>query len=231
MANDRALGLRIHQHLTELGLETPMQEQHIDRCCNGSAEEDGVRRMGRFNNVRDGFQKIMYNLGLDLEDDSLHDTPKRMAKMYCNEVFQGLDFLEFPACTTVENKMQYQEMVCVRNIEVKTMCEHHLVPFIGGATIAYIPNKKVLGLSKFNRVVDFFCRRPQIQERLTEQVSAALRMILETEDVAVVIKAKHFCVHLRGVEDSCSDTVTSRIAGKFRSESDLRAEFLALTRD
>jgi GTP cyclohydrolase I len=222
MANDIELGMKVHQHLLGLGLETPMVKSR--------PEALGPYELKPFEAIQSCHHGIMESLGLDLNDDSLKDTPKRIAKMYCHEIFNGLDYANFPKCTTVENKMQYQEMVCVDQIEVKSMCEHHFLPFVGFATIAYIPAKKVLGLSKFNRVTDFFSRRPQIQERLTEQVSAALRLILETEDVAVVIRSSHFCVKLRGVEDSCSDTITSRLSGKFRTVDSLRAEFLALSR-
>jgi GTP cyclohydrolase I len=221
MANDKELGERVHKHLLALGLETPMVKMSPD-----NLEANG----GKFGNIQHSHGVIMQCLGLDMSDDSLKDTPRRIAKMYCQEIFNGLDYENFPKCTTVENKMKYEEMVCIDNIEVKSMCEHHFLPFVGNATVAYIPNEKVLGLSKFNRVVDFFARRPQIQERLTEQISAALRLILETEDVAVVIRSSHFCVKLRGVEDSCSDTITSRVAGRFRTVDSLRAEFLALSR-
>jgi GTP cyclohydrolase I len=217
-SNDKELGARINRMLMEKGLETPFDGEglkQVDQQCR---------------EVTHQFASIMDTLGLDRTDDSLMDTPKRVAKMFCEEIFYGLDYANFPKCTVVDNKMQYNEMVQGK-CSVKSMCEHHFVPFIGIAHVAYLPDKKVLGLSKFNRVVDFFCRRPQIQERLTEQVSAALRLILETDDVAVVIQAKHFCVHLRGVQDSVSDTTTSKLSGKFRSVPELRAEFLALARN
>lgn len=225
MACNPELGNKVHEHLLQLGIETPMVSY-----IPGEQRHLGCTHSPMYNQVTDNFRGIMDSLRLDLKDDSLQDTPRRIAKMYCQEIFTGLDYANFPKCTTVENKMQYQEMVCVDKIEVKSMCEHHFLPFIGYATVAYIPDQKVLGLSKFNRIVTFFARRPQIQERLTEQVSAALRLILETEDVAVVIRADHYCVKLRGVEDSCSNTITSRLSGKFRTVSELRQEFLALSR-
>lgn len=219
MANDPSLGVAIHEVLVEMGIETPMTI---------GSQTDLATQSEKFGTIEKCHSHIMHSLGLDLNDDSLQDTPKRIAKMYCNEIFTGLDYAQFPKCTTVENKMHYDEMVCVRNIEVKSMCEHHFLPFTGTAHIAYIPRQKVLGLSKFNRVTDFFSRRPQIQERLTEQIAAALSLILDTEDIAVVIKAKHYCVSLRGVQDSCSDTVTSKLSGRFRNNSSLRAEFLSI---
>jgi GTP cyclohydrolase I len=148
--------------------------------------------------------------------------------MWKNELFWGLDYNNFPKATVVENKMRYDEMVLERNITVQSMCEHHLLPILGGAHVAYIPKHKVLGLSKLNRIVDFFCRRPQIQERLTAQIFHTLTYLLETEDVAVCIAAEHLCVKIRGVEDSCSDTVTSQLGGVFKSRDMPRQEFFSL---
>ena len=156
------------------------------------------------------------------------DTPKRVAKMYVNEIFWGLDYAAFPKVTVVDNKMQYNEMVVEKGISVQSYCEHHLVNIDGLATVGYIPNNKVLGLSKMNRVVEYFSRRPQIQERLTEQIYHALSFILETENVALTIDAKHFCVKSRGVEDTECSTVTSRLGGNFKEHPEVRAEFLAL---
>ena len=218
---DIALGMQIHEILLDAGIETPMNKEiSLDEML-GTYQSQVVHNCQH---------TIMRALKLDMGDDSLKDTPKRIAKMYCQEIFTGLDYANFPKCTTVENKMGYEEMVSVNNIEVLSMCEHHFLPFVGKAHIAYLPNKKVLGLSKFNRVVDFFSRRPQIQERLTEQVALALRFILKTDDVAVVINADHYCVRLRGVKDGGSSTVTSKLTGKFRENPALRQEFLALTR-
>ncbi len=169
----------------------------------------------------------MLALGLNMHDDSLKDTPKRVAKMYVKEIFNGLDYSNFPKCTTVENKMKYDEMVCVDKINVQSNCEHHFVIIDGLAKVAYIPNEKVLGLSKINRIVEFFSKRPQIQERLTEQIHHALVFILGTEDVAVQIKATHFCVKARGVEDTSSLTTTSKLGGMFR-RNEVRNEFFNL---
>lgn len=216
---DKELGLLIQSHLANAGLETPMLD--MPRPIKGHTTSESVKH---------SVVTIMSSLGLDLTDDSLKDTPKRVAKMYCEEIFTGLDYNNFPSCSTFENKMQADEMVLVKDIEVKSMCEHHFMPFIGTAVCAYIPRQKILGLSKFNRVVDFFARRPQVQERLTEQVSTALRVILETEDVAVTICAKHLCTSFRGVKDFMSSTTTSKLSGRFREVPELRQEFLTLAR-
>lgn len=220
--NDPKLGRDIHEHLTKLGIETPMMPRPTTHLAVVNAE--------RFDKIKASHASIMCALGLDLEDDSLQDTPNRVADMLLNETMFGLDYNNFPKATTNENKYKYEEMVAVNGITVQSMCEHHFQPFVGHASVAYIPKDRILGLSKFNRIVDFFSRRPQVQERLTEQVHAALRYILDTEDVAVVIRAEHFCVKLRGVQDACSDTVTSKLSGKFRTVDPLRAEFLALAR-
>jgi len=146
--------------------------------------------------------------------------------MYVNEIFWGLDYDAFPKCTTVENKMKYDEMVVERNVNVQSNCEHHFVVIDGKAVVGYIPNKKVLGLSKINRVVEYFSKRPQIQERLTEQIYYALEYILETSNIAVVIDAQHYCVKSRGVEDVGSSTVTAKLGGCFKSDPAARAEFM-----
>ncbi len=177
------------------------------------------------------FSQIMNVLGLDLNDDSLRDTPKRIAKMYVNEVFGGLHPENFPAMTVIENKMKYDQMVCVQNIEVMSMCEHHFQPIDGFATVAYIPNKKVIGLSKINRIVEFFSRRPQVQERLTKQIADCLSYILETEDIAVHINARHYCVIARGIQDSHSSTTTTDLRGEFKVSGDTRSEFLKQCRN
>jgi GTP cyclohydrolase I len=148
--------------------------------------------------------------------------------MYTNEIFYGLDIEAFPKCTTVENKMLYDEMVVERNVNVQSNCEHHFVVIDGFATVAYIPSNRVLGLSKINRVVEYFSKRPQIQERLTEQIFHALQYILDTENVAVVIDAQHFCVRSRGVEDTGSRTVTSKLGGGFKTDPSVRAEFMRM---
>ncbi|MBC7743353.1 MAG: GTP cyclohydrolase I FolE [Bdellovibrionaceae bacterium] len=172
------------------------------------------------------FAEIMKTLGLDLKDDSLRDTPGRIAKMYVNEVFSGLDVKNFPKITVIDNSMEYDQMVCVQDIEVISMCEHHFQPIDGFATVAYIPNKKVIGLSKLNRIVEFFGRRPQVQERLTKQVTDCMQYLLGTEDVAVHINAKHYCVIARGIQDTHSTTTTSDLRGAFKMRPETRTEFL-----
>ena len=212
---DPVLGQKVHEHLVSVGVETPVVD-------------NGLSRKEKIDKIENYFDHIVSTLGLDLEDDSLIDTPKRVAKMYVNEIFWGLDYDAFPKATVVENKMQYNEMVVEKGVSVQSYCEHHFVNIDGLATVAYVPNKKVLGLSKMNRIVEYFSRRPQIQERLTEQIYHALSFILETENVAVMIDAKHFCVKSRGVEDTQCSTVTSRLGGSFKEHPEVRAEFLAL---
>jgi len=172
------------------------------------------------------FGKIMEALGLDLNDDSLSGTPKRVGRMYVEEIFSGLDYNTFPKCTAVESKMHYDEMIIEKDVTVSSTCEHHFVVINGLAKIAYIPKGKILGLSKINRIVNFFARRPQIQERLGEQIYHALAFILETEDVAVEISAIHYCVKSRGIQDTNSYTVTRKLGGKFRENHETRNEFL-----
>lgn len=212
---DPALGLAVQAHLETMGLQTPMVPNTLS-----------IKQ--KVSKIEKHMTGIMEALGLDLTDDSLIETPLRVAKMYCSEIFWGLDPENFPKCTAVENKMQYDEMVVERGVSVQSNCEHHFVIIDGLATVAYLPNKKVLGLSKINRVVEYFSKRPQIQERLTSQIAAALAFILETEDVAVVINAQHYCVKSRGVEDTGSSTITSHLGGKFRTDPMVRAEFLAI---
>lgn len=214
--SDSNLGQFVAEHLLSCGVETPMT--HNVRTSSG--RKTFV--------IEEKFRDIMVALGLDLSDDSLCDTPRRVAKMYVNEIFWGLNYDNFPKCTTVENKMRYDEMVIERNINVQSNCEHHFVVIDGKATVAYIPKKKVLGLSKINRVVEFFSKRPQIQERLTEQIFHALQFILETDDIAVLIDAQHYCVKSRGIQDVGSSTITSKVGGEFKSDPSVRAEFMNL---
>lgn len=173
------------------------------------------------------FRDILETLGLDLTNDSLRDSPQRIAKMYVNEIFRGLDTNNFPKITVVENDMNYDQMIVVRDVKVISTCEHHFVTIDGKATIAYIPTGKVIGLSKLNRIADFFSRRPQVQERLTKQIVDCLVHVLETENVAVHINAKHYCVISRGIEDTGSSTATCDLRGEFRTDPRTRAEFLS----
>lgn len=172
------------------------------------------------------FTKIMKTLGLDLKDDSLRDTPRRIAKMYVNEIFGGLHEENFPKITVIENTMQYDQMVCVQDIEVISTCEHHFQPIDGYATVAYIPRKKVIGISKINRIVEYFAKRPQVQERLTKQIADCLEHILGTDNVAVHINARHYCVIARGIQDTHSTTTTSDLRGDFKTRNETRTEFL-----
>jgi GTP cyclohydrolase I len=214
------LGLKVHEHLVKMGVETPTLAAAMN-----------IDRKEKIEHIEEHFTHIMRLLGLDLTDDSLIETPKRVAKMYVNEIFWGLDYEAFPKCTTVDNKMKYNEMVCERNINVQSNCEHHFVVIDGLATVAYVPKDKVLGLSKINRIVEYFSKRPQIQERLTEQIFHTLQYILDTEDVAVMIDAQHYCVKSRGVEDTGSSTVTSRLGGGFKNDPAARAEFYQIARE
>jgi GTP cyclohydrolase I len=214
---DPELGQQVHEHLFKMGVETPRRDNGIDRKLKIAM-------------IEEKFQDIMGILGLDLTDDSLIETPKRVAKMYVNEIFWGLDYDAFPKCTTVDNKMNYNEMVVERNVNVQSNCEHHFVVIDGVATVAYVPKKRVLGLSKINRIVEYFSKRPQIQERLTEQIFHTLQFILDTEDVAVMIDAQHYCVKSRGVEDTGSSTVTVRLGGGFKTDASARNEFLSIAR-
>lgn len=173
--------------------------------------------------IQEKVKDIMELLGLDLTDDSLQDTPKRVAKMYVDEIFCGLNQAP-PAITVQENKFKYDQMLIETNIKVHSTCEHHLVPIVGYAHIAYIPKDKILGLSKFNRIVDYFSRRPQVQERLTNDILTFLKKALETDDVAVVIDAVHMCVKLRGIKDQDTITRTAAISGKFQTQ-ETRQEF------
>lgn len=171
------------------------------------------------------FEEIMNTLGLDLNDDSLKGTPLRVAKMYVKEIFNGLDPQNKPESTLFENKFQYNQMLVEKDIKVHSYCEHHFVPIVGKAHVAYISNGQVVGLSKINRLVDYFSRRPQVQERLTEQIAEELKKILRTEDVAIIIEAEHMCVALRGIKDHGSSTTTSSYHGKFL-QNDTKNEFL-----
>ncbi len=212
---DATLGAAVNNYLTTVGVQTPLVPNDLTE-------------NNKINVIQDAMTVVLKTLGLDLSDDSLSETPNRVAKMFVQELYWGLDFDKFPKCTTVSNKMGYDEMVIERNIKVMSDCEHHLRTIAGTAHIAYIPKDKVLGLSKMPRIVDYFARRPQIQERLCEQVFHALSFILGTEDVAVVIEAEHFCVKQRGVEDATASTITSKLGGCFKSDPSVRAEFMHL---
>jgi GTP cyclohydrolase I len=195
--------------------ETPMRDDAFEI----SDQEKMLR-------IADHFREIMLTLGLDLNDDSLKGTPKRVAKMFVKEVFSGLDPANKPEIALFDNKYAYEQMLVEKNITLYSFCEHHFIPIIGKAHVAYISSGKVVGLSKINRIVEYFAKRPQVQERLTEQIAEHLKTVLQTEDVAVVIDATHLCVAARGVKDVNSSTVTSHYSGKFLEEN-TRKEFLS----
>lgn len=218
--SDAPLGLQVHEHLKELGIETPMHLDIVQSDLNPKVEK-----------LTELFTQVWETLGMDLSDDSLIDTPRRMAKMYVNEIYWGLDYSKFPKCTTIENKMQVDGMVVIKDINIQSNCEHHGVVIGGGAVVAYIPKDKVIGLSKINRICEFFAKRPQVQERLTEQIYHTLSYIMETEDIAVFMEAEHYCVKSRGIQDLNSSTVTSRLGGAFKENHMLRNEFMNIARD
>ena len=196
-------------------IETPMNDSAFEK----TADEKKAK-------IAYHFREIMDTLGLDLEDDSLKGTPERVAKMYVEEIFSGLDPMNKPKIALFENKYQYGEMLVEKNITLFSNCEHHFVPIIGKAHIAYISKGKVIGLSKLNRIAQYFAKRPQVQERLTIQIGKELEKVLGTKDVAVIIDAEHLCVSSRGVKDVNSATVTSYYGGKFENQ-ETKKEFLA----
>ena len=203
----------VRDALIEHGLETPMLD-------NGLSERQKYER------IRQLMTQVIETLGLDLADDSLAETPHRIAKMYVHEIFSGLDYSGFPRLSLIDNKMGADEMVKIRDIDLTSTCEHHFVTIDGTAKVAYIPKDRIIGLSKINRIVGFFGRRPQVQERLTRQILVALQTLLGTDDVAVSIEATHYCVKSRGVMDTNSQTSTTALGGCFRDNIHTRAEFL-----
>ncbi|WP_347357541.1 GTP cyclohydrolase I FolE [Bdellovibrio sp.] len=205
---------------------SPTVKQILDNVRPTPMVHNGLTNEEKIARITEKFTDIMQTLGLDLGDDSLSETPHRVAKMYVNEVFGGLDPKKFPKMTVIENKMNYDQMIVVQSIGCLSFCEHHFLPIDGFATVAYIPNKKVIGLSKINRIVQYFSRRPQVQERLTKQIADCLQYILGTEHVAVHINAKHYCVMMRGIEDTSSTTSTADLRGHFKTRMETREEFL-----
>ncbi|WP_289031212.1 GTP cyclohydrolase I FolE [uncultured Paraglaciecola sp.] len=205
--------LMVRNALIKRGLETPMIDNELTD-------------KQKYAKIKDSFTDIVTTLGLDLTDDSLCETPHRLAKMYVNEIFSGLDYKTFPKITAIENKMKLDEMVKVDNISLTSTCEHHFVTIDGTARVAYIPNDSIIGLSKINRIVRFFAQRPQVQERLTQQILVALQTLLNTDNVAVSINATHYCVKSRGVMDTNSHTSTTALGGSFKQNSITRQEFL-----
>lgn len=203
----------VRDQLIEKGLETPT----IDT---------GMTQAQKYERIKSLMTEVVGTLGLNLEDDSLEETPHRIAKMYVYEIFSGLDYENFPQIAMIENKMDLEEMVKVKDISVLSSCEHHFVTIDGTAKVAYIPKDKIIGLSKINRLVRFFSQRPQVQERLTKQVLIALQTLLETDNVAVSINATHYCVKSRGVMDVNSQTETTALGGIFKTNARTRSEFL-----
>lgn len=206
--------LLVRDALIDHGLETPMVHNDL------SSEQ-------KYSRIMESMMDVMQTLGLDIGDDSLAETPHRIAKMYVHEIFSGLDYRHFPKITLINNKMGAEEMIKVRNIDMTSTCEHHFVTIDGNAKVAYIPNERIIGLSKINRIVRFFSQRPQVQERLTRQILVALQALLKTDDVAVSIDAVHYCVKSRGIMDSNSQTSTTALGGCFRENIHTRAEFLS----
>jgi GTP cyclohydrolase I len=193
---------------------------HVSSCYNTPLSDDAFVKNDdeKIDIITKHFEIIMQTLGLDLNDDSLKGTPKRVAKMYVKEVFQGLNPANKPSISMFDNKYKYNEMLVEKNISFYTYCEHHFVPIIGVAHIAYVSSGQVIGLSKLNRIVDYFAKRPQVQERLTMQIGKELEQVLGTNDVAVLIDAKHLCVASRGVKDDTSSTVTVYYNGVFQQQ-------------
>ena len=203
----------VRNALIEKGLETPMSGIKLSR------DE-------KYTRIRDAMTQVATALGLDLKDDSLQETPHRIAKMYVDEIFSGLNYESFPKISLIKNKMNTEEMIKVKAVKVISTCEHHFVTIDGLANVAYLPGNKIIGLSKINRIVSFFAQRPQVQERLTQQILVALQTLLDTRDVAVFIDATHYCVKARGIMDASSRTETSALGGLFKSDQSLRDNFL-----
>ena len=208
-------------------LSDEIGNNHIATSSNNPLREDAfaLNDDQKIELIKKDVESILITLGMDLTDDSLKGTPNRVAKMFVKEIFGGLNPNKKPSSSTFENKYKYNEMLVEKNITVYSTCEHHLLPIVGRAHVAYISNGTVVGLSKMNRIVDYFAKRPQVQERLTMQIVEELQKVLNTKDVACVIDAKHLCVNSRGIRDIESSTVTSEFGGRFKEES-VRREFL-----
>ena len=215
MKTDRQLGLKVRDYLIANGVETPVDENKLSR-------DEKVELIDA------SMHTIIQVLGLDTQDDSISGTADRVAKMWVDELCYGLDYTNFPRCTLFDNKMGFDSMVIQRDITFHSMCEHHFQNISGMAQVAYIPNGKVVGLSKLNRIVNFFARRPQVQERLNEQIFYALEYVLGTSDVAVLLEADHYCVKARGCSDQNSSMTSSKLGGFFFDKSTVRNEFMNL---
>ena len=215
MKTDKKLGLEVQEYLIQKGVETPIVQSRLN-------ESEKIEL------IRDNMETVIDVLGLDRKDDSIGGTADRVAKMLVKELCYGLSYNRFPKISVFENKMKYDSMVIQKNITFHSLCEHHFVNFNGMAQVAYIPNGKVIGLSKLNRVVNFFARRPQVQERLNEQIFRALEYVLGTSDIAILISAEHLCVKSRGIGDQNSGMTTSKLGGAFFDDPRLRNEFMQL---
>lgn len=201
-------------HILSAG-DTPLRKDAFEM-----SDEDKIKT------IEADFKKIMETIGLDMTDDSLRGTPKRVAKMFVKEIFKGIKPENMPKMSTFENKYKYNQMLVEKDISVYSTCEHHFLPIVGKAHVGYISNGRVLGLSKMNRIVEYYAKRPQVQERLTMQIVKAMQHSLGTMDVACVIEAKHLCVNSRGIQDIDSSTVTAELGGLFGSDPSTRREFL-----
>jgi GTP cyclohydrolase I len=206
---------KIRDMIDEIG------DNHVSSSAQTPLREDAfsISDTEKIQSIKNDFANILHTLGMDMTDDSLKGTPQRVAKMFVNEIFGGLHPDSKPKLSTFDNNYKYGEMLVEKNITVYSTCEHHLLPIVGKAHVAYISNGKVIGLSKMNRIVDYYAKRPQVQERLTMQIVQALQEALGTEDVACIIDAKHLCVNSRGIKDIASSTVTSEFGGKFKTKS------------
>jgi GTP cyclohydrolase IA len=216
------MGIDFSHSIDEIG------DEHLGTSADTPLREDAFEMDDdlKMELIEKHFREIMHILGLDLTDDSLKGTPKRVAKMYVKEIFSGLNPKNMPDAKLFENKYKYNEMLVEKDITFYSNCEHHFVPIVGKAHVAYISNGHVIGLSKINRIVQYFAKRPQVQERLTMQIGNAFREILGTDDVAVIIDAHHMCVSSRGIQDVNSSTVTSFYSGKFEKDENTRKEFM-----
>jgi GTP cyclohydrolase I len=212
---DPELGKRVREYLVSKGVESPIDY----------AKYDATDADYKVSKIQSRMTEILELMGFDLTNDSVQDTPKRVAKMWVNETMRGLDYKNFPKVMTFENKFESSGMVIERDVTSMSLCSHHLVTIDGTAFIAYIPNKKLIGLSKLNRICDYFSRRPQEAERLTLQIYHALEYILDTEDIAVFLTGTHYCVKSRGASDLNSSTSTVKLGGVFMSDHMVRKEF------
>ena len=215
---DSKLGFEIQAHLESLGLQTPVDKAYL-----------AVDNKEKIEKIESHMTEVFKILGLDLTDDSLIETPKRVAKMMVLDQYWGMLPENFPKNTMIEDKMKVEDMVAVSGIQINSLCEHHGISILGKACISYIPNGKVIGLSKLSRVAEYFCKRPQVQERLTSQIYHALSYMLGTDNIAVSIDATHLCMTTRGVEDHDAWTRTTKLGGVFKTDPATRAEFFQLT--